>query len=50
MSSTLGSRVFSTCMPTSRAAMMAWLTAPESPVKVRMTSLEKLVPPLAGEL
>ena len=39
-----GSMAPSTCLPTSRAATMACLTAPESPEKVVMTSLEKLVP------
>ena len=32
-------------IPTSRAATMACRTAPESPLRNEMTSLEKLVPP-----
>ena len=47
-SGSFGSKAFSNCFPTSLAPIIACLTAPESPVKKKLTSLEKDVPPLPG--
>ena len=41
-------KVPNTCFPTSLAAIIACLTAPESPENVSITSFEQLVPPFPG--